>query len=122
MTDSWKTNKETKREHSDDRVSRFFVLEAQMKTKTESIRSRVVYSFLLSFFIAFSGCAFVQMAQFSELTKVPESYIAKIPKLDYQALSKELTPINKNIDDYCNTIGWASYGRPIMEECRREIH
>ena len=26
MTDSWKTNKETKRDDSDDRVSRFFVL------------------------------------------------------------------------------------------------
>jgi hypothetical protein len=26
MTDSWKTNKETKRDNSGDRVSRFFVL------------------------------------------------------------------------------------------------
>ena len=31
MTDSWKTNKETKRDNSGDRVSRFFVLEGNYK-------------------------------------------------------------------------------------------
>jgi hypothetical protein len=38
MTHSWKTNKEMKRDNSGDRVSRFFVLDGDMKTKPIKIK------------------------------------------------------------------------------------
>ena len=46
MTDSWKTNKETKRDDSGDRVSRFFVL---------SMKRFLIIPFVMLFLVLF-GC------------------------------------------------------------------